>query len=226
MKPLLLLPHLGLGDMLLINGMVRELAKKRPLVTVACKPHNMGTCTVMWRDLVEQGVIKLIRAQDYQIDMITWSAQENGHDVLSLGLHRDPPTINLPIKPGWDQQFYVDANVPFRFRWEGFRLPELKWGQCEPPEGPYIFVHQDQERGFFVRPESTGGKFILFAEKRPSIFDWVNVIQHADELHFIESCFAILADSLVPIKKQKLFIHAYARKSVPPVYKRDWKILT
>ena len=51
MKRIFLIHHLGLGDHIVCNGLVRELIKKCDLIYFPVKHHNFATVKFMFRDI-------------------------------------------------------------------------------------------------------------------------------------------------------------------------------
>jgi hypothetical protein len=140
MKELLIRSHLGLGDGLIINALVRHFAKDHD-VTLLCKKHN----------------------------------------------------------------------------------------QVRKEDGKFAFVHDDADRGFVI-PQKRLPKKLNIVRPEPgateNIFAYWGLLEQAQELHMIDSSFAILADSLPDLKAKKMQIHLYTRaNALPPSYRKDFEVL-
>lgn len=205
--------HLGLGDHIICNGLVRELAKRHGRVITYAKPHNMIAVMEMF----------------YGVNVEVAPASEMPHDshpvLYRIGFEwRDRA---LPF----DADFYRIAHVPFAKRWNSFgaMLPTDQVGPI--PKEPYVFLHEDVERGFLVdRGRIPSGVRVVEAEygKTPSIFGYYALMAKAAQIHVIDSAFLFLADSY-PELGGKTTTHRYAR-SLPedeiPTLMRVKRVLT
>lgn len=224
-KEILILGHLGLGDVLIQNAILRHYAQTY-LVTFLTKAHNKISTAFMLRDEPRITVIEV--EDDKEAKAIAQEVKSHGKEVLALGLHQTPPTIPLPPPAGWDGQLYTDAKVPFEDRWNNFKVMQQPSMEIEVPKCRYTFVHDDPKRGFKIRNEFLPSHCkIIRADpsKSDNIFAWWSILQGAWEIHCIESSFAILVDSLPDIKAKRKVLHLYARKSTPPTYRTNWEII-
>jgi hypothetical protein len=229
-KEILIRGHLGLGDGLVINGLVRHYAVDHE-VSIVCKPHNQISLAFMYRDdpkisLVttenEQGMI-----DDDFADAACRHVKDHGKKVLLLGMYGDRKKYNAQ---SWDNSMYDQAGVPFDNRWNDFRCSRQP--SCElvaPKDHSFVFVHDDASRGFAIPEHRLPQRKPIIRPspgKTDNIFAYWDLIEHAEEIHMIDSSFAILADSLPDLKAKKLVVHLYARKgALPPRYRKDWDIL-
>lgn len=219
MSELTLYHHLGLGDHIICNGLVREYAKF-DTVKLFCKPQNVETVLHMYDDLNLELLIGDDQfARDYICHNIGANCALIGFDHLN---NQEP----------FDYQFYKLAGLNFRTRWESFYCPlspkedELFESLNLPPK--YALVHEDAERGYLI-DHSEISLPIVEIEKIAgySLINWRKVINNASELHMIDSSAMFLADSLEENNAQ-LFVHRYARSNPQwqlPILKRPWKIL-
>lgn len=205
LKRTLLRWHLGLGDALLCNGLVRVLVERGHHLTLPCWPHNEASVRAMFSELEDKVYV------DTQMPEYLEHATK---DVISLGHYGKDFD-----RSRWDESFYRQAGVPFLAKWEKFKLPTGALNVYGFPRYPAVFVHDDHSRGFVIptkgyRPVQTA-----------SILDHGYIIQ-ADEIHCINSSFAILADML-PGCKGKRYLHKYARPDggALPIFGREWTIL-
>ena len=77
--------------------------------------------------------------------------------------------------------------------------------------GRYIFVHDDPRRGLTLDRRHIVARDLPIVEPRTRFFfDYCYIIEHAAELHHIDSSFRLLADSLEP-RSSRLFHHTYVR---------------
>lgn len=213
-RPLLLLGHLGLGDQLICNGLVRCLANKRPLVLVVCKRVSAVSVGFMYRKTPN---IQLLVVEDdadispaFGADPAVWTSfLRSGFDILALGLHRGP----LPSGAGFADVFYDQAGVSRAARYSAFKVdrdPGLEALRCARPSERYVFVHDDVERGFRLtldselpvrhpgKPDGSPGS--------DNIFAFLGLMERAEELRLMDSCFAHMAD-LLDIGAGRRYLH-------------------
>lgn len=218
MTTLFIQPHLGLGDAIICNGLVRALAAKHERIVLACLGRNIPSVSRMLEDLKN---LKLHEVA-HDDDAGCWANhyQQNGSRSLRLGYHHPDRSTFDPEH--WDESFYRQAGVPFDARWEGFRLPELPV-VLQPPDGKFAFVQDDQTRGYGIQNLRTT---LPTYRPRPTktILDWIPTIQAATEIHCIDSAFMCLIESLAP-KGPTFTFHRYARAGAPPTLRLPWKVL-
>lgn len=227
-KELLVRNHLGLGDSLVINALVRHFAKDHE-VCLLCKKHNQISLAFLFRDepkiCLATTDVDTMNDDDFA-DFASRHAEEQGKKVLRLGMYGDRKFYD---KLTWDRSMYKQAGLDFQLRWNEFKCARQPSGEVPLPKGAFAFVHDDAKRGFKIPDERLETKLpIVRADpaKTNNIFAWWGVIEAAEEIHCIDSAFAILADSLPKLNARKLKIHLYARpNALPPSYRKDFEIL-
>lgn len=146
MSELLLRGHLGLGDLLIGNAIVRHYAKENA-VCVVCKHHNMTSAAFMWRDLLGVELIGVAGDDnDKEADEVTAHAEQQGFPVLRLGFTGKKP---FDIQ-NWDREFYRQADVDFAMCWNGFKVnrqPSRELYPLDVGQREYCFIHEDKARG-------------------------------------------------------------------------------
>lgn len=199
--------HLGLGDHIICNGLVRILAKDQP-IQLLCKKHNVPTAKFMFRDEPKIEVVPV--ADDVEAGTVFASA---GGDKLKIG-HENLVQFMSGGKQ-FDEAFYTQCGVDFRERWNSFRCDrdadrewKLYWRLWQEADlKDYVFVHDDASRGFVIGADLSGKTVI-----RPrmgltdNLFDYCRVMEEAEEIHCIDSSFRVMADSSVAAKKAFLWL--------------------
>lgn len=214
-KSVHILGHLGLGDHLLCNGLVRNYARHYEKVVIPCYHHNVEAVSFMFRDLKH---VEIVGVKD-DADAILLCHQKN---CLRLGYYnKETPEFNPDI---FDKEFYRQARLDFEKRWEDFRCDFT----ANPSFVPMIkFVHHDTSRGFNILPKYYSDYEASTYQPTNKVPFWnhVSYLINAKQVHCINSSFMILADSLPENEDQELFLHFYARPTKYPTLKRKWKIL-
>lgn len=208
---------MGCGDHIICNGLVRVLVERHGGIIIPCYPHNLQAVTFMFRD---DPRIQVLEVQSSTHACARALAHEN---FLPLGDY----TGQKWDRRRFDEEFYSQANVEFKHRWDSFKL-NVDYFTDRLLIG-FGFVHMDKKRGFVIpgnRWPYNLYRILIIDHSRP-FFDWVVDIQTSEEIHVINSSFLCLIDSLPDIEGQKLFLHEYARPGGErPTLKRDWKIIS
>jgi hypothetical protein len=219
MSDLLIRGHLGLGDHLVTNAIVRDRATAHDEVVVLCKPHNAPSLAFMWRDLRNVELFSI--EGDDEADKAVAEMTRAGYPVLALGFFGPQP-----FDPDrWDSEMFRQASLDPQLRWNGFKVDRQPSRELDIPPHPYIFVHDDPERGFAIPSERLPSGIPAVRPTpgaTPCIFDYWGILENASEIHCIDSCFAIFVDSLPEQKASRLVWHHYARRGRPPRYCKPW----
>jgi hypothetical protein len=214
--------HLGLGDHIICNGLLRDLARRHGRVFTFVKPHNYESV----RAMTAGANINAIVAGDAEaMELLSWMVPQGfkviGHTHLDRSL-------------GFDKSFYQNAGLPFERRWIGFDGIRSKMRESDlidkiklPSE--FVFVHDDVSRGYVIDDSQVTQLPVV----RPlpgltaNIFDWMGVIERAKSVHLIESSFAFMVDSF-PFMDKEIVLHRYVRKldyGCVPTYRLPWEII-
>jgi hypothetical protein len=229
MSEVYIYPHLAVGDQIIISGAVREIAKEKyDKVFLFAKIRTEGTIKFLYRDNPNIEIIIGTDPnwyQDYQL--LNKYRDKNlkiiGHDFLDRS--------NRTGK-SFDVLFYELAGIPFRCKWDSFYVErdlnrEKELINKVNATGEYIFIHEDKSRNLCIDRSKLPNCRIIEAFPTDNIFDWMGVLEGAQEIHIIESAFSFLIESFEHWT-QPLVAHRYARKLDvlnTPVYRRDWKII-
>lgn len=209
-------PHLGLGDAIILNALVRHFAAKGPVI-FPCKTHNAPSVSFMFRDCQDISVAAVGGDADAELRCTLCN------NALKLGMFGKDFTFK-----DWSDCFFRQAGLNPDLRWHGFRI-QREWGsELWPPEGDYAFVHEDRARNMIIRDELLPAMPIVLAEKRDTIFAYLGVIENAAEIHVIDSAFLALCDQ-IKTKAHRLVLHHYARPNSkengyagPPTLRKHW----
>ena len=208
MKRRIIHHHLGLGDHIICNGLVRYLIKNNPdtKFTLVCKQKNIDNVCGMFNDCDIQ----------YILDNGT---ETTGNLGWSFGGDR---SVNF------DEAFYKQANVDFLHRWQSFYISRdynKENTVCEYLNLPakFALVHYTASDGR-VNIDLKTKLPVVGMSRTPvesTMFDWMGVIERATEIHCINSSFVHLVDSMLP--KAKLFYYD-DRSHLPFSKKLNWNI--
>ena len=205
-----------MGDHILCNAIVRANAEKYDKVYVFSKPQNVKNVAYMYKDNPK---IKPLPFDDDQVKFFMRMSPSNNY--LIIGHNRD---YFQKLNNGdyeFDEGFYIMANIPHEDKWDKFyferdlesekRAFYDKLGLKDSEE--YLFVHDDKERGRFFKDQyvNKGIKIIWPTDhKDVGLFDFIYTIEHAKEVHVMNSSFSCLIDTM-QIYNDNLYYHEYAR---------------
>lgn len=215
-KSVHILGHLGLGDHILCNGLVRNYSKFYDRVVIPAYHHNVEAVEFMFHDLKN---VEVAGVKD-DADAILLCHEKN---CLRLGyFNKENPPFDPDI---FDQEFYRQARLDFNLRWDNFRVD---MAIATSSIKNIKFVHDDPSRGFNIDKKYSSDYEI--ESYRPSngvpFWNHFRYLFLANEIHCINSSFLILADSITDFTDQKLFLHHYARPTKYPKLKRKWEIIS
>ena len=217
--PVFIRTHLGLGDAIIQNALVRAKAREHERVIFPVKHANIPTVTQLFSDV--PNITLLPVDGDNHADE---EADKFKDEVLGLGLYRKQGWNGG--EPGWDKEMYEHAGVPFKDRWDGFTFPIEPLKPHTPPAEPFALIHEDPKRKFIIKrsllPKSLPLVPVLASS---SLLDYYDYIRQAEEIHCIDSSVACLVDG-VATRAKRLVLHLYARPGArPPTYRKAWEII-
>jgi hypothetical protein len=201
--------HLGLGDHIVCNGLVRYLYKEHGYVTLFCYNHNLKNLQYMYRDLENLTLLPMGSDNEIMnfINLNKIKFYKIGFEKMGKFYHNNT----------FDKAFYDIVGLDFNIRYDNFflkrddEIESLVYNQLNPNNEKYIFVHDDPSRGFSINPEKHRSDLkIIKNDKRFNIFEMMKIYENAEEIHFMESSISALLNSFI-IKDVKLFLHKYVR---------------
>ena len=225
--------HGRLGDMILCNGLIRYLLKKKykkNKIYIFCRSRHLKAVTFMYRD---QKRIKLIpfnenlNLKDEKLlakyesikvrNVIEEIKLKKKIKYISIGFENYHKTAELnPDKNfPWpcDIVFYKQFNIPFKHRflnsyWKKNNKSEKKlFKRLVGVNQPYAFVHDDKDRNFIIDTKNINPNFkIIKNDKKELIFNFGLILEHANEIHIMESSFRQIIEVL-NTKNKKLYLY-------------------
>lgn len=220
MKSIYIYTHLGLGDMIIANGLVRTVADDYDRVYVFCKPHNLNNISFMYRD---DQRIKLIPMDDQGVRrFMDWN---KGNEYLIVG-HSEfnkiwySPSNTLTI----DEIFYKMAGVPIENKFSRFFIERDREREMEcyssyglHPDQQYSFIHDKPERAIRVPGMRPNSNYMLW--------DHLTLIERSWETHVISSSFYCMIDVMgLPIRKGYLHMKREWGQEMPAKHQLEWII--
>jgi hypothetical protein len=122
------------------------------------------------------------------------------------------------VMSNWAHGVYIQAGINPKYMYSKFKVVRDKSREFTIKNENYIFVHDDPERDrvidlqtdkFVYKPHSkiTDNKQEFFQCDRPNIFDYITVIENADEVHCMNSSYNWMIELMNIGNPQKNFFH-------------------
>lgn len=214
--------HLGLGDHIICNGLIRSLVGSRAEeVAVFVRDNNLPRVARMFDDESRIHLIPIppeacvTDVSNLQFVDSYMGSHEGNLLRLGFGQMSKAPQLNF------DEVFYIFAGVPFDNRWTRFSIRRdfvEEWrvlSKLNPTGEPYMFVHDDPSRGFSFDPPNSSGLKIIRNDPTEDIFSMIGVLENASEIHCMESSFRCLIES-IPSVNCPLYLHKMVRFANQP----------
>jgi hypothetical protein len=189
--------HLGLGDHIVCNAIVRSLRKKHGPVLLAVKKENYISVKQLYRDI------------DVSLHQVT--CDNDCHDM-----YQKYPSVRVGFEnlwrrntDKWEEAFYDQMGVDYSERFTGFHIDrdydkEKALEEILNIPKEFAFCNTSTSRGCHQIEINTGVKKIFLEQKTDSIFDWIGVIEKASEIHTVDSAIFQLIKQL-DVKGKKIF---------------------
>ena len=221
-KELYIYHHMGLGDHLICNAIVRDYSKKYDKIYLFCKHRNKNTIEFMYRDL--KNIYLMLVEDDSQVKNYVF---QNKVNLLKIGFE------NLDMRLNFDESFYNQIKLNFGKKWSDFFLmrdldSEKKlFNFFNLKEKEYIFVHDDSSRGFIIQEKFLSKDIKIIRPDKSlnfNFFDYIYTIENAKQIHCIDSSYSNLID-LLGINNE-LFLYKNTRwDEFLPKFKSNWKLI-
>ncbi len=208
--------HLGLGDQIMLNGMVRHFAEKEH-VYIYCKNCHEDSVKFMYRDICDK--VTLILVETTNIHELR-SKLPNGSRLLTLATYGMENDVwdKFTNATNWAHGIYLQAKVNPLYMYTKFKVIKDSSIQISPPSKDYIFVHDDHERNRFIHVETDmfvykpHSKVIdenkeFFHCENSNIFSYIWIIENAKEVHCMNSSYNWMIELMKLGNKKTNFFH-------------------
>jgi len=223
--------HLGLGDHFDCNGMVRYIQEKWGYnnVNVFCKDNYHYMIDYMYRDNDKIKVIKIDRNKEHEEVKKILDEQLKNDDYFLVVGHQHYNSHSKD-KNCWEI-FYDQVDIPYEVRESYFYVEknleaeEKLFHKLNPENLPFAFVHDDKDRGFVLNKSHIKNKDLKIIENDTSenIFNFISILEKAEEIHCMESSFKTLVD--IYCKQENLFYHDFRNQPLGTKSNKNWKIV-
>jgi hypothetical protein len=216
--------HLGMGDNIVHNGLIRKIAKENPTsqVFTAAKNHYLKNVQYMYRDVNNITVVGVNEDAGLQTYLVT-----NKFDKI-ISTHFGDGNVPYKYDRYFDDAFYMMVGENPKVKKEYYHLErneELEnkiYNELIVKKGitDYIFIHEKKAHQILIdRNRIEKDLPIIVAEEKYGVFELLKVIENAKSVHVISSCFL----SLFMCKQynKNFFAHMYCdRAEIAPYIKK------
>lgn len=211
--------HLGLGDHIICNGLVRYVLKN---ISPSClwlvtKNKNGNNVKVMYAD---DNRIKLLPVEHDQ-DLYTLPCDWSKIRLMRAGFQHC-------INSRFDASLYESVGVPFNERWDSFfvkRDSQTEKNLLDELALPkkFALIHDVSSVGSFDLNIKTDIPLVRVCRTKSerSMFDWMAVIERATEIHCIDSSFIHLVESMRNLTNN-LYYHRVKKHDIEFSRRHKW----
>lgn len=223
--------HTSLGDNFICNAITHIYAEQLcERLHLPCHRRYYETVSCLYRDF--DNIIVHPFDDDWatlEREMFSW-AQQNNFPITRIGFenvyYRSMRRVDCPneyFAVNFDRQFYEQANILFKERYERFTLPkkisgaDKLYNDLTQSEKDYILVHSSSsvEKSYPIElwswrkdKRNKDIKVIEIMEgQTDNMLDYVKLIENAKEIHCIPSSFFCLVDSICTKINADLYFH-------------------
>lgn len=233
-RPVLIHHHMGVGDSIICNGLVRSLLMDNSYFSdaIVCSwERNAKTIQRMYDDTDRVHILSISENTNEVLAINQFLNESKICDFIRCGFGMMENLIGLGLASSFDQAFYMCAGVPYENQWSrfyyrrDFEKEEAILKKLNPTNEPFIFVHDAPDRGYTLDVPNPNGLKVIKNDMSESIFDMGRLLESAQEIHCMESSFRVLIDHLDGVSCPLYFypkIRAINGIVVSPTLRKVW----
>jgi len=214
--------HFGLGDHIIVNGIVNYLISKNNKITLFIKSNVKNHLVYLYKDKN----VNLVEITEESLkDTLTEYEKNNNNKVFKIGFD------NVGSIP-FNLAFYQLTNLPYSFSYKYFSAPleptlENKIYELlvrEKNINDFVLVHNESSQGMQnLKINTSLPKIYITKSSDPfgNIFFYKKIIKNAKEIHCLDSSFLHVVERFQT--DAKLFFHDIFIASVKLT--KNWKYI-
>jgi hypothetical protein len=209
--------HLGIGDHIVCNAIVRKKYFDLKNIVLVVLKHNLDSVKSLYQDI---DISFLPVSSDKE-------AEDNykNYEVFRIGFEK----CNID---NWEKSLYDQLNLDYSIRYKDFVLPRnferenSLFKKINPPD-KFAICNVRSTKMLHNFPIQTSLPLIQMEFLTNNIFDWTLLIEKASEIHMIDSAPFQLVKQL-NLDTNKFFYDTRSLDSsrTRPTFNQDWKIIT
>lgn len=239
-----ILHHLGLGDQIMLNGMVRHFLEEHN-VKLLCKYTHKSSVEFMYKDVPKNKLsFEFVETTD---SATIWNIakkhnEKENYKVLALATYgvsddawRFFTNLNGTDFTNWAHGVYIQAGINPMYMYTKFKVDrdplreQDLFDKYELANKRYIFIHDDKDRNQLntrhrtdleiFRPHSQliDSKGVFFKCDDSNIFDFIKILESAEEVHCMNSSYNWMIELMKINDKSKNYFHTWLAHPYIPV---------
>ncbi len=227
MSKVCIVPHLGLGDMIILNGMVRVVCQANDEVMLFAKKAYVNSIRSLFHGIPNLRMKFVDECHEFyanDCELIKRVVADMGYALLPMGVHTSEDWRSLDDI--WSRALYRQVGLDPDLMYSEFHVSRnqdreaMMLATVHKAVGmAYVVVHDDPARDFVIDRACLppGLPVVHVDDKRwrsDNIFDYIQVIDNSVQFHGFDSCFMLLADFLHLGARN--FCHAYFKDADMP----------
>lgn len=211
-KKLIVYTHQGLGDIICCYGIIKTILEESyGNIIIPGKKPFIDSIMYLYKEESRLGVLPITDTSDINIEVaeVYSFAEQNNLEILQIGF----ANVKHPFHYN---QFFDQVNIPYRRSWEIF--PDFK--SSDPSKKLYDSLSLENKDYILEINTNTSGTFELKIDSTlprvkvfksnfgAGIFDWIDVIVNANEIHTVGTGAFHLIDRIENFNKDcSLYFH-------------------
>lgn len=211
-KPLIVYTHQGLGDIICCYAIIKTIIEESygDIIIPGKKPF-LDSLTYLYNGETRLSILPISDTNNINIEVgeVYSYAEQNNLEILQIG-------FGQVTQPFHYKQFFDQVNIPYRRSWEIF--PDFKsseqsrklYDSLSLDDKDYILQIDTNSSGSFeLKIDSDLPRVKMFkSDFGAGIFDWIDVIVNAKEIHTVGTGAFHLIDRIENFNKDcTLFFH-------------------
>jgi len=225
--------HLGLGDHMDCNGLVRFFLATDDYnrINLFVKSTYYNMIKTMYSDESRINLVKIDVNEDEDQQVFEYVKKSGNTNLLRVGHENYPFGRELLDNKNCWEYFYEQVEIPYSAKVDYFHIDrdfkeeDRVFKKLNPSNKPYAFVHDDPSRGYNLNTGYLEDNSLKIIKNDPTenVFHFLTILERAEEIHCMESCFKSLIE--IYAKTDKLFYHDFRGHPLGDRTNKQWKII-
>lgn len=233
----------GLGDQIIAAGLVKFLSEKFQHIYFICKPHNEASVQHLFQTLSNVTVVSCPLADSSNVEQTREWIQQLC-DLYNAQLFHAMHGWTFRTQLSWLEGCYEQYGLPYSARYTmcptilpGPKSDKL-YQLLRPSDRPYVIMHttSSEKASYDVdviqgrsRDVFEGKDILHITPLTNNIFDWMKLLQNADEIHVVASSVHHLCETISKTLPGHVFYHdirdyTFPNSVILPYVHGNWTI--
>jgi hypothetical protein len=214
--------HLGLGDQLIICGMVRHYIESGYTVKICARLSHKETCEFMYRDTNKVEFDFVDTAEPREIHSRVKKAVQDGYEYVPLASYKISNEMWIWFTLGqgkemtnWTHATYIQGGVNPSYMLTKFKVDrdlereQKVFEKFNLKKNEYIFVHESKSRERTIKYPTDLPIFNPDEHYKevPNIFDYLTIIENAKQVYCMTSSYSWVVELNKLGDKTKNFLY-------------------